>query len=237
MRPGRQVFVMNHNQKRETGRKAQLKYFGSKGGERYYPYYSRTKVDAEDDDGPDGGIVMTNDGNCILRSWTFHPAAKSMIELSRAQDEEVGDGTTSVIVLAGEMLKVAEPFLRGQDAPHPGGSGVPQGHGKGDRCLRLYRQAIRLQRHGGDDNVIELREPSLSADGDRLSSTALTAVRRVLVVDEAGKNLLISSASPASKRSLEEKWRIAPPSTDSCSTRMSRTPRCGDASKIPRSSS
>lgn len=41
-----------------------------------------------------------------------HPAAKSMIELSRAQDEEVGDGTTSVIILAGELLSVAEPLLR-----------------------------------------------------------------------------------------------------------------------------
>ena len=44
---------------------------------------------------------MTNDGNCILREVDVsHPAAKSMIELSRAQDEEVGDGTTSVIVLS-----------------------------------------------------------------------------------------------------------------------------------------
>jgi T-complex protein 1 subunit gamma len=48
---------------------------------------------------PMGGIVMTNDGNCILREVDVsHPAAKSMIELSRAQDEEVGDGTTSVII-------------------------------------------------------------------------------------------------------------------------------------------
>ena len=49
---------------------------------------------------PTGGIVITNDGNCILREITVqHPAAKSMIEISRTQDEEVGDGTTSVIVL------------------------------------------------------------------------------------------------------------------------------------------
>ncbi|GFZ17478.1 TCP-1/cpn60 chaperonin family protein [Actinidia rufa] len=48
-----------------------------------------------------GGIVVTNDGNAILRELDLaHPAAKSMIELSRTQDEEVGDGTTSVIVLA-----------------------------------------------------------------------------------------------------------------------------------------
>ncbi len=60
-----------------------------------------------------GGVVITNDGNCILREVDVsHPTAKSMIELSRAQDEEVGDGTTSVIILAGEILILSEPFLR-----------------------------------------------------------------------------------------------------------------------------
>lgn len=55
---------------------------------------------------------MTNDGNAILREIDVqHPAAKSMIELARAQDEEVGDGTTSVIILAGEMLVAAKPFI------------------------------------------------------------------------------------------------------------------------------
>jgi len=67
---------------------------------------------------PMGGIVMTNDGNAILREVDVtHPAAKSMIELSRAQDEEVGDGTTSVIILAGEMAAVAEPLLAKQIHP------------------------------------------------------------------------------------------------------------------------
>lgn len=46
-----------------------------------------------------------------------HPAAKSMIEISRTQDEEVGDGTTSVIILAGELLSVAEHFLEQQMHP------------------------------------------------------------------------------------------------------------------------
>jgi T-complex protein 1 subunit gamma len=61
---------------------------------------------------PMGGIVLTNDGNAILREVEVaHPAAKSMIELSRTQDEEVGDGTTSVIILAGEVLALAAPYL------------------------------------------------------------------------------------------------------------------------------
>jgi T-complex protein 1 subunit gamma len=47
-----------------------------------------------------GSILMTNDGNSILREIDVtHPAARTIITLSRAQDEEVGDGTTSVIVL------------------------------------------------------------------------------------------------------------------------------------------
>lgn len=64
------------------------------------------------------GIVLTNDGNAILREIdVVHPAAKSMIDLSRTQDEEVGDGTTSVIILAGELLRSAEPLL--EEKIHP----------------------------------------------------------------------------------------------------------------------
>lgn len=67
---------------------------------------------------PMGGIVLTNDGNAILREITVeHPAAKSMIEISRTQDEEVGDGTTSVIVLAGELLSASQQYL--EQGLHP----------------------------------------------------------------------------------------------------------------------
>jgi T-complex protein 1 subunit gamma len=59
-----------------------------------------------------GHIQLTSDGNTILREVDVsHPAAKNMIQLSRTQDEEVGDGTTSVIILAGEILNVSEPFI------------------------------------------------------------------------------------------------------------------------------
>lgn len=50
-------------------------------------------------------IRLTNDGNAILREIDVaHPAAKNMIELSRTQDEECGDGTTSVIILGTPTL-------------------------------------------------------------------------------------------------------------------------------------
>ncbi|POM71845.1 T-complex protein 1 subunit gamma, partial [Phytophthora palmivora] len=107
------------NTKRETGRTAQL---GNIEAAKAVSDIVRTTLGPRSmlkmllD--PMGGIVMTNDGNAILREVDVaHPAAKSMIELSRAQDEEVGDGTTSVIILAGELLVVAEPFLSHQVHP------------------------------------------------------------------------------------------------------------------------
>lgn len=107
------VMVLNTNTKRESGRKAQL---GNIAAGKAVADIIRTTLGPKSmlkmllD--PTGGIVMTNDGNAILREVDVsHPGAKSMVELSRAQDEEVGDGTTSVIVIAGEMLHVAEPLL------------------------------------------------------------------------------------------------------------------------------
>mmetsp|Transcript_9827 Transcript_9827/g.18352 ORF Transcript_9827/g.18352 Transcript_9827/m.18352 type:complete len:552 (-) Transcript_9827:399-2054(-) len=107
------VHVLNANTKREQGKKAQ---FGNIAAAKAVSDIIRTTL------GPrsmlkmlldaNGGIVLTNDGHAILREIDVsHPAAKSMIQLSRTQDEEVGDGTTSVIILAGEVLHVAEPFL------------------------------------------------------------------------------------------------------------------------------
>lgn len=60
---------------------------------------------------PMGGIVLTNDGHAILREIEVsHPAAKSMIELSRTQDEEVGDGTTTVIILGMRIFISEDPM-------------------------------------------------------------------------------------------------------------------------------
>jgi hypothetical protein len=54
-------------------------------------------------------LSATNDGHAILREIDVaHPAAKSMIELSRTQDEEVGDGTTSVIILGTFLQSIVE---------------------------------------------------------------------------------------------------------------------------------
>ena len=54
-----------------------------------------------------GDVTITNDGATILKQLeVVHPAAKVIVELSQLQDKEVGDGTTSVVILAAELLKV-----------------------------------------------------------------------------------------------------------------------------------
>ena len=65
-----------------------------------------------------GDVVITNDGVTILKEMDIeHPAAKMMVEVAKTQDDEVGDGTTSAVVIAGELLKRSEDLLE-QDV-HP----------------------------------------------------------------------------------------------------------------------
>ena len=55
--------------------------------------------------GKDGEVIITNDGATILSHMqVFHPTAKMLVELSKSQDIEAGDGTTSVVVLCGSLL-------------------------------------------------------------------------------------------------------------------------------------
>jgi len=156
---GGQMLVMNKNTKRETGRKAQLSNISAA---KQVAAIVRTTLGPKamlkmmlD---PMGGIVMTNDGNAILREVDVgHPAAKNMIELSRAQDEEVGDGTTSVIILAGEMLSVAEPLL--EKNIHP--TVIVSGY------LRALEDAVKLL----DDIAIPIDSTSPQALADVVQSS------------------------------------------------------------------
>jgi len=59
-----------------------------------------------------GDVTITNDGATILKLLEVeHPAAKVLVELSQIQDKEVGDGTTSVVILAAELLKVKNIYF------------------------------------------------------------------------------------------------------------------------------
>ncbi|MGB8311881.1 MAG: thermosome subunit beta [Halobacteriota archaeon] len=65
-----------------------------------------------------GDVVITNDGATILKEMDIeHPAAKMLVEVAKTQDDEVGDGTTTAVVLVGELLKETEELL--EEGIHP----------------------------------------------------------------------------------------------------------------------
>ncbi len=65
-----------------------------------------------------GDVTITNDGVTILKEIEIeHPTAKMLVEVAKTQDDEVGDGTTSAVILAGELLKAAESLIESEVHP------------------------------------------------------------------------------------------------------------------------
>ena len=65
-----------------------------------------------------GTTTISNDGATIMKLLDIvHPAAKSLVDIAKSQDSEVGDGTTTVVILAGEFLRECKPFV--EDGVHP----------------------------------------------------------------------------------------------------------------------
>lgn len=78
-----------------------------------------------------GKATISNDGATILKLLDIvFPAAKTLVDIAKSQDAEVGDGTTSVVVLAAELMKNARPFI--EDGVHP------------QIVIRAYRKAAQL---------------------------------------------------------------------------------------------
>ena len=122
--------------------------------------------------------------NAILREIDVaHPAAKSMIELSRTQDEEVGDGTTSVIILSGELLSVAQPFLdRNMHPRHIVGAYVKS---LDESLAVLDRMCVKLDVTDRDAMMSLVRScigtKFVSRFGDLVANLAIEAVLKVTI--------------------------------------------------------
>jgi len=78
-----------------------------------------------------GKATISNDGATIMKLLdVVHPAAKTLVDIAKSQDAEVGDGTTSVVILAGEFLKQCKPFV--EEGVHP------------RIIIRAFRKATKL---------------------------------------------------------------------------------------------
>lgn len=141
---------------------------------------------------PMGGIVLTNDGHAILREIDVaHPAAKSMIELSRTQDEEVGDGTTTVIILAGEILAQTYPYIERNIHPVIIISALKDAL---KDALEVIHEISRPVDTDNDEAMIKLIKASIGTKyvsrwSDLMCKLALDAVKTVLVVNNDHKEI------------------------------------------------
>ncbi len=133
-----------------------------------------------------GDITITNDGATILDEMDVqHPVAKLMVEIAKAQDDEVGDGTTTVVVLTGELIKEAEKLLEKNIHPTVIVAGYKKALEEAERILR--RIAVKV-----DINDLEM-----------LKKVAMTSMRGKAVA--AFREYLAEIAVKAAKQVAEEK--------------------------------
>ena len=134
-----------------------------------------------------GQVVITNDGATILKQMSvLHPTAKMLVELSKSQDIEAGDGTTSVVVIAGSLLRAAEQLLDKGIHPQTITDGFLMAAHKAEEILKEISIPINLTDR---DALISAASTSLNSKVVAQSSDILAplAVEAVLKVSEVGE--------------------------------------------------
>jgi thermosome len=106
-----------------------------------------------------GDVTITNDGATILKEMNIeHPTAKMIVEVAKTQEDEVGDGTTTAVVLAGEFLRRAEELL--EQGIHP------------TVIIKGYRMATLV----AQEVLLNISEPISQKDATILTKLAMTAM-------------------------------------------------------------
>ena len=130
-----------------------------------------------------GDVVITNDGATIMKELDVqHPAAKMLVEVAKSQDNEVGDGTTTAVVLAGELLTKAEKLL--DQEVHP--TVIVEGYKKAsEKALEILRN-LSIDIQPDDEKMLKLvaitamATKSLSESKEHFATLATKAVMQIM---------------------------------------------------------
>jgi len=132
-----------------------------------------------------GDITITNDGATVLEEIDVqHPAAKMMIEVAKTQDDEVGDGTTTAVIFAGELLKKAEELL--EDNIHP--SIIIAGYQKASEKALETLDKLALDVDLDDRETLmklaktSMRSKTVSSSREHLAGIVIDAIK--LIIEE-----------------------------------------------------
>jgi len=138
-----------------------------------------------------GDVTITNDGATILKQLEVeHPAARVLVELSELQDQEVGDGTTSVVIIAAELLKRANELVR--EGIHP--TTIMSGYRLAMReAVKYIKDSLAHKTAAlGPDTILNCAKTTLNSkifgkDSDFFAKMAVEAMHSVKVIGEDGK--------------------------------------------------
>ena len=157
-----------------------------------------------------GDVVVTNDGATILDKMDVeHPAAKMLIEVAKAQDTSVGDGTTTVVILTGELLKRAEDLIEQKIHPSTVITGYRRALDIALQTLNKIAKPIKLDDKATLKKIVNtsLGSKSLGFATDHIADLAINAVLNIIeerdgkpyadkdhiqIIKKVGKSLLES---------------------------------------------
>jgi len=139
-----------------------------------------------------GDVVVTNDGVTILEEMNIeHPSAKMIVEIAKTQEDEVGDGTTTAVVIAGELLKKAEDLLEQEIHPTVLAKGYRLAAEKAQEILKNMANYITEK---DTKTLKDIATTAMTGKGaetskEKLSDLAVEAVRTVMEKTD-GKNFI-----------------------------------------------
>jgi thermosome len=142
-----------------------------------------------------GDIVITNDGATILDEMNVeHPVAKIMVDIAKTQDKEVGDGTTSVVIMAGELLKGAGDLI--EQGIHP--TTIIRGYKMAaDHAGKILAEVARDVKVEDDATLQKIALVSMGSKnvGDdntkaHLGKMVIEAVKQVMEKDASGRRII-----------------------------------------------
>jgi thermosome len=139
-----------------------------------------------------GSITITNDGVTILKEMDIeHPAAKMLVEVAKTQDDEVGDGTTTAVVLSGELLEQAEQLLE-QDV-HP--TIIATGYRvAAEKAVELLKDITHTITEDDETSLINIAQTAMTGKGtegskEKLAHIVVSSIKAI-VDEEEGKKVV-----------------------------------------------
>jgi archaeal chaperonin len=153
------IFIMPEDTKRTTGKDAQ---YNNIAAAKAVSQTVRTTLGPKGMDkmivDSIGDVIVTNDGVTILQEMQIeHPAAKMIVEVAKTQEDAVGDGTTTAVVLAGELLKKAEDLLDQNIHPTILAKGYRLAEIEAQKLLKIMAEEVSI------DNDHILRQIAITA--------------------------------------------------------------------------